>query len=61
VKTIVPTFGPKRLFNPDASARFDSRILTVLCEPTGLKTQLYLGQRVTAYFPGEESWNPRID
>jgi multidrug resistance efflux pump len=58
VKTIVPTFGPKRLFNPDVSARHDSRILTVLCEPTALRTPLYLGQRVTAYLPGEDSWNP---
>jgi HlyD family secretion protein len=53
VKTIVPTFGPKRLFNPDSSARYDSRILNVLCEPAGDRAPLYLGQRVTAYLPGE--------
>jgi multidrug resistance efflux pump len=58
VKSIVPTFGPKRLFNPDSSARYDSRILTVLCEPTGVRTPLYLGQRVTAYLRGTEAWTP---
>ena len=58
VKTIVPTFGPKRLFNPDASARYDARILTVLCEPTGLQAPLYLGQRVTAFLTGEKACNP---
>ena len=57
VKTIVPTFGPKRLFNPDSSARYDSRILTVICEPTGARQPLFLGQRVTAYLSGEKPWS----
>lgn len=50
VKTIIPTFGPKRLFNPDTSARLDTRILDVLCEPQDSRVPLYLGQRVTARF-----------
>jgi HlyD family secretion protein len=50
VKTVVPAFGPKRLFNPDASARHDARTLEVLCDAEG-KTRLYPGQRVTAEFP----------
>ena len=50
VKTIVPAFGPKRLFNPDASARHDARTLEVLCDAEG-KARLYPGQRVTAEFP----------
>jgi HlyD family secretion protein len=50
VKTIVPAFGPKRLFNPDTSVRVDTRTLSVLCEPRGLRVPLYPGQRVTARF-----------
>jgi multidrug efflux pump subunit AcrA (membrane-fusion protein) len=46
--TIIPAFGPKRLFNPDTSARYDTRILSVFCEPADSRLPLYLGQRVTA-------------
>jgi multidrug resistance efflux pump len=49
VQTIVPAFGPKRLFNPDASARHDARTLEVLCDAEA-NTPLYPGQRVTAEF-----------
>jgi multidrug resistance efflux pump len=49
VKTIVPSFGPKRLFNPDASARHDARTLEVLCEIQD-SVPLYPGQRMTAEF-----------
>ena len=48
LSAIVPTFGPKRLFNPDASARQDTRTLDVLCTPTAANLPLYPGQRVTA-------------
>jgi multidrug resistance efflux pump len=48
VKTIVPLFGPRRLFNPDTSVRNDTRTVAVLCEPTDLQIGLLLGQRVTA-------------
>lgn len=53
VKTIVPAFGPKRLFNPDASARHDGRTLEVLCDVQG-RIPLFPGQRVTAEFPISE-------
>jgi multidrug efflux pump subunit AcrA (membrane-fusion protein) len=46
--TIIPSFGPKRLFNPDTSARYDTRILTVLCQPADNRIPLYAGQRVMA-------------
>jgi multidrug efflux pump subunit AcrA (membrane-fusion protein) len=48
VKTVVPLFGPRRLFNPDTSVRNDTRTVAVLCEPTDLKIPLLLGQRITA-------------
>jgi HlyD family secretion protein len=54
VKTIVPSFGPKRLFNPDASARHDARTLEVLCEFHD-SVPLYPGQRVTAEFEVEKT------
>jgi multidrug efflux pump subunit AcrA (membrane-fusion protein) len=49
VRTIVPAFGPKRLFNPDASARHDARTLEILCDAESA-SPLYPGQRVTAEF-----------
>jgi HlyD family secretion protein len=49
VNTIVPLFGPRRLFNPDTSVRNDTRTVAVLCEPSDLQIPLLLGQRVTAY------------
>jgi multidrug resistance efflux pump len=56
IKTVIPMFGPKRLFNPDTSARMDTRTLAVLCEARDCGVPLYHGQRVTARFtpPGEE-------
>ena len=48
VTTIIPMFGPKRLFNPDTTARFDTRTLAVFCEPLDTRVPLYPGQRVTA-------------
>jgi HlyD family secretion protein len=49
VKTIVPVFGPRRLFNPDTSVRNDTRTVAVLCEPFDLQIPLLLGQRITAF------------
>jgi hypothetical protein len=49
-RTIIPVFGPRRLFNPDTSVRNDTRTVAVLCEPTDLEIRLLLGQRVTARF-----------
>jgi HlyD family secretion protein len=48
VDTIVPTFGPKRLFSPDTSERQDARTLTVLCKVLESSVALYPGQRITA-------------
>jgi HlyD family secretion protein len=49
VKTILPSFAPRRLFELDSTARMDTRTLQVLCEiATG--AQGYAGQRLTATF-----------
>ncbi len=53
VRTLVPQFGPKRLFTPDASARVDTRVLHVLCEILNPRIPLHPGQRITASFPVE--------
>jgi multidrug resistance efflux pump len=53
VTTLIPQFGPKRLFNPDTSARFDTRILAVLCEIKDCNIPLHPGQRITAHVPLE--------
>jgi multidrug efflux pump subunit AcrA (membrane-fusion protein) len=50
VETLVPLFGPRRLFNPDSSAQQDARTLTVLCKVLESSFPLYPGQRVTAQF-----------
>jgi multidrug resistance efflux pump len=54
VTTVVPQFGPKRLFNPDTSARVDTRILAVLCDIKQCNIPLYPGQRITARIPLED-------
>jgi HlyD family secretion protein len=51
VTTLIPQFGPKRLFNPDTSARIDTRILAVLCEIKECRIPLHPGQRITARIP----------
>jgi len=48
VQTVVPAFGPKRLFSPDTSERHDGRTLSVFCSVTDGRVPLYPGQRVTA-------------
>lgn len=49
VKTILPSFAPRRLFEPDSTARMDTRTLQVLCE-IAADAQVYAGQRLTAIF-----------
>lgn len=49
VKTILPSFAPRRLFEPDSTARMDTRTLQVLCE-IAADAQVYSGQRLTATF-----------
>jgi multidrug efflux pump subunit AcrA (membrane-fusion protein) len=58
VKTIVPIFGPRRLFNPDTSARNDTRTVTVLCEPRDVEIPMLLGQRVTAFLTERATEGP---
>jgi HlyD family secretion protein len=50
VKTILPSFAPRRLFEPDSTARMDTRTLQVLCELAESSSALYSGQRITAVF-----------
>ena len=47
VKTILPSFAPRRLFEPDSTARMDTRTLQVLCE-IAADARVYAGQRLTA-------------
>lgn len=47
VRTVLPAFGPKRLFDPDTSARIDTRTLQVLCDVTERQQPVYPGQRIT--------------
>ena len=49
VKIILPSFAPRRLFEPDSTARLDTRTLQVLCEIIG-GAPVYAGQRLTATF-----------
>ncbi len=48
VTTVIPAFGPKRLFSPDTSAQVNTGFLSVFCEPTDRRVPLYPGQHVTA-------------
>ena len=49
VKTILPSFAPRRLFEPDSTARMDTRTLQVLYK-IAADAQVYSGQRLTATF-----------
>jgi len=55
VRRVIPAFGPKRLFNPDTSARIDTRTVEVLCEVTACSQSLYPGERITAEFSVQQS------
>jgi hypothetical protein len=50
VKTILPSFAPRRLFEPDSTARIDTRTLQILCEVAGDSVLVFSGQRVTVTF-----------
>lgn len=52
VKTILPSFAPRRLFEPDSTARMDTRTLQVLGEVLG-DVPVYSGQRLTVTFTCE--------
>jgi hypothetical protein len=48
VASLIPQFGPKRLFNPDTSARLDTRTLPALGDLGACEFDLFPGQRITA-------------
>jgi multidrug resistance efflux pump len=49
VKTVLPSFAPRRLFEPDSTARMDTRTLQVLGEVRE-DVPVYSGQRLTVTF-----------
>ncbi len=51
LKTILPSFAPRRLFEPDSTARMDTRTIQVLCELQNGSAPVFSGQRVTVIFP----------
>ena len=51
MRTVLPSFAPCRLFEPDSTARMDTRTLNVLCEIQGAASPIFSGQRVMATFP----------
>ena len=51
MRTVLPSFAPRRLFEPDSTARMDTRTLNVLCEIQGAASPIFSGQRVMATFP----------
>jgi HlyD family secretion protein len=50
MKTVLPSFAPRRLFEPDSTARMDTRTLNVLCEFLSNAPPVFSGQRVVATF-----------
>ena len=54
IVTLLPAFAPRRLFEPDSTARLDTRPLNALCEIVCDDTPIYAGQRVLAEFEFRE-------
>jgi HlyD family secretion protein len=50
ITAVLPAFGPKRLFDPDTTARMDTRTLDVLCEITKTNQPVFSGQREVVRF-----------
>jgi hypothetical protein len=50
VTTLLPAFAPRRLFEPDSTARMDTRTINALCEIISTNSHLHCGQRVIAVF-----------
>ncbi|MFN0078417.1 MAG: ATP-binding cassette domain-containing protein [Prosthecobacter sp.] len=48
IVTLLPAFAPRRLFEPDSTARLDTRTLNALCEIVCEAAPVYAGQRVMA-------------
>jgi multidrug resistance efflux pump len=53
VRAILPSFAPKRLFDPDGNARLDTRTLQMLCEIKEARQPVFSGQRILVRFPAE--------
>lgn len=49
VRKILPAFAPRRLFEPDSTARMDTRTVQVLCDVVG-DAVVFSGQRATVSF-----------
>jgi len=54
VVMLLPAFAPRRLFEPDSTARMDTRTLQALCEILDRSAQVYAGQRIMATFALKE-------
>jgi len=52
--TLLPSFAPRRLFEPDSTARMDTRTLNALCEIICDAAPVYAGQRVMVMFEVKE-------
>lgn len=50
IQEIVPVFDDRQQFQPNTSARMDTRVLPVLCEVISRDVRLHLNQRITAEF-----------
>jgi len=50
IQKIVPVFDDRQQFQPNTSARTDTRVLPVLCEVISRDVRLHLNQRITAEF-----------
>jgi multidrug resistance efflux pump len=50
MRKILPSFAPRRLFEPDSTVRMDTRTLNVLCDLQNIKLPVHSGQRITAVF-----------
>jgi len=59
VERVIPAFGPQRLFNPDTSARVDTRATELLCDVVSSDVRLFAGQRITAEFVLDEDDDAR--
>lgn len=54
IQRLLPAFAPRRLFEPDSTARMDTRTLQALCDIVSHDALLYLGQRVLVRFEMRE-------
>ena len=54
IVTVLPAFAPRRLFEPDSTARLDTRTLNAFCEIVCNPAPVHAGQRVMAEFELKE-------